>query len=213
MLEIDSENVTRMTRIECVKCLKDSNGATINLLVRKGETPVIQKKRAKPPPPPPQVPPRKINRKPTNGDISQKPTHISTTTVQVAETPVVAEMYVNILDDELHLRDNESDDTGSTISTVISNFSSETDLSNLFTPSATDLAKMLTKPFQLIEREFSASSPKALRKAEVLRYVFGFYVNLMQIGFKCNLVFRIGFWTKFRFLVWIEIICLTILLF
>lgn len=171
-----------MTRIECVKCLKDSNGATINLLVKKGEMPVMQKKRSKPPPPPPQVPPRKINRKPINGELSN-PTHISTTTVQVAETPVVAEMYVNILDDEHHLRDNESDDTGSTISTVISNFSSETDLSNLFTPSATDLAKMLTKPFQLIEREFSASSPKTRRKAEVLRYIFGCNVKLMQIGF------------------------------
>lgn len=168
VLQIDNEPVTNMTRIECVKCLKDRNVA-INLLVKKrdrtmngtmknGADASALKKRPLPPPPP-MVPPRKINKKPPVRESN--PTLI----VQKIEvpTPVAAEMYLNTLDDDDDIgRFDESDETGSTISSqisVISNFSSESDLSLLSTnASSSDLTKILTKPFQLIEREFNVNS-------------------------------------------------------
>lgn len=179
IVEIDGEKVTKMTRIECVKCLKNNNLA-INLLVKKGafdgggftsenlEIGINGSVKKRLPPEPPKVPPRKINKK-SNGDF-----HTGTAPVIVAvttnanvnlpislppEVPVAAEMYLNTLDDEISHHGNESDETGSTISTVISNFSSETDLTNInmvsMGPTTTnELTKMLTKPFQLIEKEF-----------------------------------------------------------
>jgi hypothetical protein len=150
VVEIDGEPVTGMTRIECVKCLKDRNVA-INLLVKKKEKIVEVKKRPLPPPPP-MVPPRKIVKKPPPKIVSEIP------------TPVAAEMYLNTLDDDI--RNDESDETGSTISSqisVISNFSSESDLSMLSTTASTsDLTKILTKPFQLIEREFNVNSASVI---------------------------------------------------
>lgn len=174
ILEIDNEPITKMTRIECVKCLKDRNVA-INLLVRKADRNSMTivrndsfnggNKRPLPPPPsPPKVPPRKIV-------SNKKPPPVVPTTVQVApivaaklvETPVAAENYLNSLDDDsisMNFND-ESDETGSTISSqisVISNFSSESDLSLLSTANASsDLTRILTKPFQMIEREFNVN--------------------------------------------------------
>lgn len=173
ILEIDHEPITKMTRIECVKCLKDRNVA-INLLVKKcdrnsmsairNDTFDGNKKRPLPPSPP-KVPPRKIiNKKPPPINLLPPPPP-----PKVIETPVVAENYLNSLDDDsisLNLND-ESDETGSTISSqisVISNFSSESDLSllssstNTTVNSSNDLTRILTKPFQMIEREFNVNS-------------------------------------------------------
>lgn len=171
VLQIDSEPVTNMTRIECVKCLKDRNVA-INLLVKKRDRSLNIAKNAgdangpkkRPlPPPPPMVPPRKINKKPPN------PAPAPPKIVMEIPTPVVAEMYLNTLDDDIN-RNDESDETGSTISSqisVISNFSSESDLSLMSTNanSSSDLTKILTKPFQMIEREFNVGNGGLLPSA------------------------------------------------
>lgn len=161
ILEIDHEPVTNMTRIECVKCLKDKNVA-INLLVKKGDHASMKLVRESSPakrplpPPPPKIPPRKIYKKPPP---PAAPIVTLPKTTIITETPVAAEMYLNCtLDDELN-RNDESDETGSTISSqisVISNFSSESDLSLL--SSNSDLTRILTKPFQMIEREFNVNS-------------------------------------------------------
>lgn len=159
--QIDGECVTKMSRIECVKCLKDRNVA-INLRVKKNgvvksasDLKSAAPKKRPLPPPPPMVPPRKIVKKPSTPKI---------VTMEIP-TPVVAELYLNTLDDDINLNDS-SDETGSTISSqisVISNFSSETDLPMLSSnTSSSDLTKMLSKPFQMIEREFNVNSSTAL---------------------------------------------------
>ncbi|XP_070491165.1 serine-rich adhesin for platelets isoform X2 [Chironomus tepperi] len=187
ILQIDSEPITNMTRIECVKCLKDRNVA-INLLVKKGDRNSMMVIRndsfngttKRPvPPSPPKIPPRKINNKrPIPASLRetntlpialpkatinvQQPIQQSVQQPIITETPVAAETYLNCtLDDDLS-RNDESDETGSTISSqisVISNFSSESDLSLLSTnASNSDLTRILTKPFQMIEREFNVNS-------------------------------------------------------
>jgi hypothetical protein len=173
ILEIDHEPVTKMTRIECVKCLKDRNVA-INLLVRKADRNSMTIVRndsfngtnKRPlPPSPPKVPPRKIVGKKPQPIIPPSTVFLAMpkATLKLAETPVVAENYLNSLDDDsisMNFND-ESDETGSTISSqisVISNFSSESDLSLLSTANASsDLTRILTKPFQMIEREFNVN--------------------------------------------------------
>lgn len=184
ILKIDNEPVTTMTRIECVKCLKDRNDA-INLLVRqrsktstvgaqRNGTAIESPKKRPKPPPPPMVPPRKIYRKPvpvpTSMTTSLKSQPLPVISIEPPPTPVAAELYLNTLDDELDvMRNDESDETGSTISSqisVISNFSSESDLSLLSTStmcaSNSDLTKILTKPFQMIEREFNVNGSHIL---------------------------------------------------
>jgi hypothetical protein len=172
VLQIDNESVTKMTRIECVKCLKDRNVA-INLLVKKrekGENGVLKNgsngsatKRPLPPPPPP--PRSKINKKPPAREQINSAPITPRPMFSEIPTPVVAEMYLNTLDDEIN-RNDESDETGSTISSqisVISNFSSESDLTLLSAnASSSDLTKLLTKPFQMIEREFNVNSSNVL---------------------------------------------------
>lgn len=176
ILQIDNEPVTSMTRIECVKCLKDKNVA-IKLRVKKREKlsngsskhgvgSNVTKKRPLPPPPP-MVPPRKINRSP----LTREPNPTQATQKIAAmeiPTPVAAEMYLNTLDDEIS-RNDESDETGSTISSqisVISNFSSEPELSLMSSnASSSDLTKLLTKPFQMIEREFNVNSSNVFPSA------------------------------------------------
>lgn len=176
ILQIDSEAVTGMTRIECVKCLKDRNvainlrvkkrDASSNGLIRNGSDPNLPKKRPLPPPPP-MVPPRKIIKKPTARETNLAPVVQRTIAMEIP-TPVVAEMYLNTLDDDIN-RNDESDETGSTISSqisVISNFSSESDLSLMSAnASSSDLTKILTKPFQMIEREFNVNSSNVLPSA------------------------------------------------
>lgn len=168
ILQIDSEPVTTMTRIECVKCLKDRNVA-INLKVKKhdksangtqkSETNANAPKKRPLPPPPPIVPPRKIIKKPPpTREPSSAPIAAAKVVPIEIPTPVAAELYLNTLEDEVN-RCDESDETGSTISSqisVISNFSSESDLHGA--SSSSDLTKILTKPFQLIEREFNVNA-------------------------------------------------------
>lgn len=104
------------------------------------------KPKEKPKPPP--VPPRKILKKKS--------------VKQQAPQPPEAELYLNACEETTLTNgkhEYESDDTASTISTVIdklslssSNFSSELDLTQ--SNSETDLAKVL-KPFILLEKEFN----------------------------------------------------------
>ncbi|XP_058829987.1 uncharacterized protein LOC131689136 isoform X2 [Topomyia yanbarensis] len=163
ILEIDGVSVTRMTRIECVKCLKESNLA-IKLLVRNGEGKVqnfyddngdIPERKSVPPPPPP-VPPRKLNkRKSAELQIVDPPTK------QIVEIihPPGAEIYSNLFSDDISDLISESDDTASTISTVIDKYSicsslSSEDYTISSNPSSLELAKAL-KPFTLLEKEFN----------------------------------------------------------
>lgn len=184
ILQIDSEPITNMTRIECVKCLKDKNVA-INLLVKKGDRNSMMVIRndsfngtaKRPvPPSPPKIPPRKIhNKKPVPASLREVNSQLiaqpkATINAQqqntqpiITETPVAAESYLNCTLDDDFSRNDESDETGSTISSqisVISNFSSESDLSLLSSANASnsDLTRILTKPFQMIEREFNVNS-------------------------------------------------------
>lgn len=192
VLEIDSIPVSTMTRIDCVRCLKDSN-VVIKLLVRhnknnnfdnnnKSETTttttktksvedlplVISAEKKRTPPPPPPVPPRKIPRKlfkhhSFNGkkDLQEdnNPIPPSRHTITSNETngtkakkfqsprssgrfnspdiprrdrrfsdgslgPPDAEVYVDLFSQESTQSLSESDDTSSTISTVVDRFGS-----------------------------------------------------------------------------------------
>ena len=174
ILQIDSEPVSNMTRIECVKRLKDRNIA-INLLVKKrdlnsnstnkNELDTNAPKKRPLPPPPPIVPPRKIIKKPPPRESNPLQIVQKNLATEIS-TPVAAETYLNTLDDDEINRNDESDETGSTISSqisVISNFSSESDLSLMSSiASNNDLTKILTKPFQMIEREFNINSSNVL---------------------------------------------------
>ncbi|XP_058462288.1 uncharacterized protein LOC131437138 [Malaya genurostris] len=166
ILEIDGVSVTRMTRIECVKCLKESNLA-IKLLVRNGEGKVLNffdengdlPERKSIPPPPPPVPPRKLNkRKVTEQQNIDPPTKQN---VEIIHPPD-AEVYSNLFSDDISDLISESDDTASTISTVIDKYSicsslSSEDYTISSNPSSLELAKAL-KPFTLLEKEFNLDS-------------------------------------------------------
>uniref|UniRef100_A0A182MWP0 PDZ domain-containing protein n=1 Tax=Anopheles culicifacies TaxID=139723 RepID=A0A182MWP0_9DIPT len=213
ILEIDGVNVSRMTRIECVKCLKDSNVA-IKLLVRNGEGKVqnfygdtgtgvmnassttgdgvgggggigggeLPERKGAPPPPPP-VPPRKLNKRkqvateqqsaPNASDVGppckQGPGTVSANTAsETFVPPPDAEQYSNLFADDISDLISESDDTASTISTVVDKFSICSSLSSedYTIPShggpagigqSAELAKAL-KPFTLLEQEFNLES-------------------------------------------------------
>ncbi|XP_058054995.1 titin-like [Anopheles bellator] len=199
ILEIDGVSVTRMTRIECVKCLKDSNVA-IKLLVRNGEGRVqnfypetgqpmmamsggsrenvgeIPERKSGPPPPPP-VPPRKLNKRkltpvePQSAEVAPKqptPPTVQELPPMVAPPPPDAESYSNLFADDISDLISESDDTASTISTVVDKFSICSSLSSedYTIPSngpmgigsqSLELAKAL-KPFTLLEQEFNLES-------------------------------------------------------
>nr|XP_022908049.1 uncharacterized protein LOC111419468 [Onthophagus taurus] len=168
ILEIDAVPVNTMTRIDCVRCLKDSN-VVIKLLIKhrfeeslKEDLPLVvsaEKKRTPPPPPP--VPPRKMNRKSKEnsivippkgfGDISGEPP-VPLTRQNCSENnfknkqspynsfrklrqspevnkklrklsedscPPDAEVYTDLFSQESAYSLSESDDTGSSISTVV----------------------------------------------------------------------------------------------
>ncbi|XP_052890555.1 uncharacterized protein LOC128298805 [Anopheles moucheti] len=185
ILEIDGVNVSRMTRIECVKCLKDSNVA-IKLLVRNGEGKVqnfyggggeLPERKGAPPPPPP-VPPRKLNKRkqvateqqsaPDVGPPSKQGTMSMVPTAESFAPPPDAETYSNLFADDISDLISESDDTASTISTVVDKFSICSSLSSedYTIPShggpagigqSAELAKAL-KPFTLLEQEFNLES-------------------------------------------------------
>lgn len=176
VLKIDGIPVNSMTRIDCVRCLKDSN-VVIKLLVRHfAEVKNVQKARSvediplvisaekkRIPPPPPPVPPRKIPRKfmkshqenKENQEINNNPVPTSRHINEASKAkkfqsprssgrasyspdiprrdrrfsdgslgPPDAEVYINLISQESTQSLSESDDTGSTISTVIDRLSS-----------------------------------------------------------------------------------------
>lgn len=166
ILNIDGRQVQEMTRIDCVRCLKDS--VAIKLIVRNGhgqkppseeeqqnEAPISLN--AQPPPPPP-VPPRKLVKR-QNSKEGASPVQV------IVEKPLTpppdAEYYINLFAESLKAG-SESDDTASTISTVIdklsmgSNYSSDTELTNSL--NGPELAK-LVQPFTLLEQEFQLEQP------------------------------------------------------
>ncbi|XP_055590950.1 uncharacterized protein LOC129743032 [Uranotaenia lowii] len=167
ILEIDGVSVTQMTRIECVKCLKESNLA-IKLLVRNGEGKVqnffddneeVPEKKSVPPPPPP-VPPRKLNKRKSTAE-HQSADPPAKQLVEIVHPPD-AEVYSNLFCDDISDWISESDDTASTISTVIDKYSlcsslSSEDYTISANPNNLELAKAL-KPFTMLEKEFNLDS-------------------------------------------------------
>ncbi|XP_054734675.1 mucin-2-like [Anastrepha obliqua] len=226
IVSIDGQRVCELTRIECVRCLKDN--VAIRLQVRNGHgrkpeaeeevlllagsttvdvvnggvtgmrvlsndaggTAVIMSNgqmKGSPPPPPP-VPPRKlVKRKSLNGESKVAAANsaagatpgITVTATSAPQSnevdkpftpPPDAEYYINLFADGQSLKtESESDDTASTISTVIdkfsmsSNYSSESDLSSYTSLTngqnvinKSELAKVL-KPFTMLEQEFNVN--------------------------------------------------------
>lgn len=221
VLQIDAQPVKTMTRIDCVRCLKDSN-VVIKLLVKHNAQPVtdldetdraenlplVVKAEKKRIPPPPPVPPRKVSRKkegtivPPRGfadeeaennsaEKTEKPERIPSSPRNMSRTrpeqppprirdrrssdgssgPPDAEVYLDLLSHELEygLRaESESDDTGSTISTVMdkqfSCFSERCSIASDSIPSTPtaiqkqmDLTKVLN-PFEILEMEFESNN-------------------------------------------------------
>lgn len=153
ILEINDVSVTKLTRLECVKRLKESIVA-INFLIRNGDdilntTRVLEKS----PPPPPPVPPRKINRKKSfNEQLNTTHIKVSATTEREFILPPNPESYTNLFENELleqNMHETESDDTGSTISTVIDHFSISSDTEA--SPPDTNLDQVLKTFTQLEE--------------------------------------------------------------
>ncbi|XP_055705534.1 uncharacterized protein LOC129803179 isoform X2 [Phlebotomus papatasi] len=179
ILEIDGVSVTRMTRIECVRCLKESNVA-IKLVVRNGEgrpADVTEnlgdgKANSRPPKPPP-VPPRKLNKRRIEVPVEQPPAQSQTIKDQQRHSlraengftpPPDAEFYLNLFSEEndSNFRGSESDDTGSTISTVIDKYK-DVDQISVNSSKSVELAKVL-KPFTLLEKEFNVENAGKLEE-------------------------------------------------
>lgn len=180
ILSIDDQPVNEMTRIECVRCLKESNVA-IKLIVRNGHGAKIEfgeddkGKGSQQPPPPPPVPPRKLTRR-----RQQQDNNIIVKDDKPFTPPPDAEYYINLFSDENSvIGESESDDTGSSISTVIdkfsisSTYSSDSDISTFSSGGGTsngvcnvnksELVKVL-KPFTLLEKEFNVESQAKLEE-------------------------------------------------
>ena len=219
IVKIDEMYVREMTRIECVKGLKDNvaiklevrNGRGLkpddiedeyeshlskHLSTFKGGLSHTAQMKGTPPPPPP-VPPRKLIKKSSQAEKNSLPDHsVDAHNSNITELdglvgaqdksftpPPDAEFYINLFAENgsTHTNGNhllrpyngesESDDTASTISTVIdrysmtSNYSSESDLSGFNSLNQShqvvinkpELAKVL-KPFTLLEQEFQLNS-------------------------------------------------------
>lgn len=217
VVEIDSQPVKNMTRIDCVRCLKDSN-VVIKLLVRHNGQPILadsdqvdgrvenlplvvkaEKKRLPPPPP---VPPRKVTRKSKDGAVAGSPPRAEDVEnglddkyrpaapssprnpvrtpprardrrlSEGSNGPPDAEVYLDLLSQELEYgqrAESESDDTGSTISTVMdkhanSCFSERCSIASDSIPSTPtpkqkqlDLSKVLNS-FEILEMEFEPNN-------------------------------------------------------
>ncbi|XP_023176610.2 uncharacterized protein LOC111603320 [Drosophila hydei] len=164
---IDGHQVSQMTRIDCVRCLKDS--VAIHLIVRNGhgqkppsedeqQSEVSISLNAQPPPPPP-VPPRKLVKRQNSKEGT--PATVQLVVEKPLTPPPDAEYYINLFAESLKAG-SESDDTASTISTVIdklsmgSNYSSDTELASSL--NGPELAK-LVQPFTLLEEEFQLEQP------------------------------------------------------
>uniref|UniRef100_A0A182SS41 Uncharacterized protein n=1 Tax=Anopheles maculatus TaxID=74869 RepID=A0A182SS41_9DIPT len=140
---------------------------------------VVPERKGAPPPPPP-VPPRKLNKRKQiateqpnslNGTDVGPPSKQSSGTSSASEAfvpPPDAETYSNLFADDISDLISESDDTASTISTVVDKFSICSSLSSedYTIPShggpagmgqSAELAKAL-KPFTLLEQEFNLES-------------------------------------------------------
>lgn len=155
ILEIDGVVVTNLTRLECVRRLKEST-VEIKFLIRNGDDILnnVKLPEKSPPPPPPPVPPRKIHRRKSMNDSIN-----NTTKVKVCSTPEPEfilppdpELYTNLFENELleqNIHETESDDTGSTISTVIDHFSISSDTETSLTDAK--LEKVLKTFTQLEE--------------------------------------------------------------
>ncbi|EDX10437.1 GD12619 [Drosophila simulans] len=157
IVSIDGRDVRELTRIDCVRGLKDN--VAIQLVVRNGhgqkppseEDPQLQEQlsitlNAQPPPPPP-VPPRKLVRR-QNSKENQAQLLIE----KPLTPPPDAEYYLNLLTESIKAG-SESDDTASTISTVIDKFSVGSNYSSDSSLNGHELAKVL-QPFTLLEQEF-----------------------------------------------------------
>lgn len=148
ILEIDGMPVSRMTRMECVRSLKESN-VQLKLRVRKGDGIPLRngalsntpQKNSAPPPVPPRKYPRR-NLKPSAGSMSAAAPLVSppdgfgdkigdaSTSPQMARLREKlcipeAQTYIDLLAQEttscsmLACHESESDDTGSSMSTVV----------------------------------------------------------------------------------------------
>ncbi|GAB0089491.1 hypothetical protein DMENIID0001_040410 [Sergentomyia squamirostris] len=180
ILEIDGDSVMKMTRIECVRCLKESNVA-IKLVVRNGEgrpadvtdNSTDGKGNSRPPKPPP-VPPRKLNKKRPEppqeqpsvlAQIMKEQQRHSLRAENGFTPPPDAEFYLNLFSEENdnNFRGSESDDTGSTISTVIDRCR-DVDQISVNSSKSVELAKVL-KPFTLLEKEFNVENSGKFEEA------------------------------------------------
>lgn len=170
ILKINGLPVNTMSRLECVKNLKESD-VYIKLFVRHGTGKIEMPERAlgrssslKKPPTPPQAPPRKVLKRnssyPEPGTVS----YPIATEEDLFNVPPPADFYLNTVDD--YARGFDSDDTGSTISTVIDRFIMDT--TDLKTAHSQQLANAL-KPFTLLEQEFNIQAENTLRPAETVK--------------------------------------------
>lgn len=203
IVKIDERYVRDMTRIECVKGLKDNVAIKLEVRNGRGQKPEDLeeeyeghmstftggngKMKGAPPPPPP-VPPRKLVKKSVQVKETEESSAQNLEQIDGDKSftpPPDAEFYINLFAENNghnhthpvalrhHTAESESDDTASTISTVIdryslaSTYSSESDLSgfNSLTNGQTavinkpELAKVL-KPFTLLEQEFNLAASK-----------------------------------------------------
>jgi len=147
IVSIDGRDVREMTRIDCVRGLKDN--VAIQLVVRNGhgqkppseEDPQQQLEQlsitlnAQPPPPPP-VPPRKLVRR-----QNSKENQAQLVVEKPLTPPPDAEYYLNLLTESIKAG-SESDDTASTISTVIDKFSMSSNYSSDSSLNGHELAKV-----------------------------------------------------------------------
>lgn len=156
-----------MSRLECVKNLKESD-IHIKLFVRHGtgkiempEKNLARSNSLKKPPTPPQAPPRKILKRnssyPEPGTVS----YSIATEEDLFNIPPPADFYLNTVDD--FCKGFDSDDTGSTISTVVDRFIMDT--SDLKATHNQELAKAL-KPFTLLEKEFNIQTDVIVKQEE-----------------------------------------------
>lgn len=197
ILEIDGVEVKDMTRIDCVRSLKESN-VVIKLKVKQQKNEERDERKSTSPPP---IPPRKVPRRNSaqkepaivnppdgfadgsNREIKAKlpsPKAAMKSNHEERQNIPEAEVYLDLIakESEILPGESESDDTGSSISTVVDRLSSAPTTSNssfsdvrsitsldITTPPTPttntcptfDLDRVL-EPFLQLEREFSSSA-------------------------------------------------------
>lgn len=234
ILEIDSLSVKSMTRIDCVRCLKDSN-VVIKLKVKHTNPDsdtitksaedlpqIISAEKKRVPPPPPPVPPRKIPRKlfknatkvPTeNGMENPPPTTAPRNNIsdpvpngnqinrfqsprnsgrfrhesasrdrRVSDGsigPPDPEVYTDLFSQESTCSLSESDDTGSSISTIVDRFGSgptttTSSLADSLPSTPTSIQRHLLNPYDNDEIDFDSNDSNYL------------FVNLTQTEEKAH---------------------------